>query len=72
MLPAVYLLIRRCKWNQVAFLFNDFIVPILWILLVIEGNTVFVPMCIYHIFQITYDVYGLIEWIKLEKRQSNK
>lgn len=69
MLPAVYLLIRRCKWNQVAFLVNDFIVPILWIFLVVEGNLVFVPMCIYHIFQITYDIYGLIEWTKLERKQ---
>ena len=69
MLPAVYLLIRRCKWNQVAFLVNDFIVPILWIFLVVQGDWSFLPMCIYHIFQITYDVYGLIEWIKLEKKQ---
>ena len=36
---------------------------------VYDAYTPFVPMCIYHIFQITYDVYGLIEWIKLEKRQ---
>ena len=69
MLPAVYLLMRRCKWNQVAFLINDFIVPILWIFLVVEGNLEFIPMCIYHVFQIIYDVYGLIEWIKLEKKQ---
>ena len=72
MLPAVYLLIRRCKWNQVAFLVNDFIVPILWIVLVVQGDLSFLPMCIYHIFQITYDVYGLIEWIKLEKKQKQK
>ena len=72
MLPAVYLLIRRCKWNQVAFLINDFIVPILWIFLVVQGDWSFLPMCIYHIFQITYDVYGLIEWIKLEKKQKNE
>lgn len=71
MLPAVYLLIRRCKWNQVAFLINDFIVPFLWIFLVIEGNTVFITMCIYHVFQIIYDIYGFIEWIKLENKQSN-
>lgn len=70
MLPAVYLLMRRCKWNQVAFLINDFIVPILWIFLVINGDLSFLPLCIYHIFQITYDVYGLIEWIKLEKKQN--
>lgn len=72
MLPAVYLLIRRCKWNQVAFLINDFIVPILWIFLVINGDWSFLPMCVYHIFQITYDIYGLIEWIKLEKKQQKK
>ena len=72
MLPAVYLLIRRCKWNQVAFLINDFIVPVLWIFLVVQGDLSFLPMCIYHIFQITYDIYGLIEWIKLEKKQQNK
>ena len=69
MLPAVYLLIRRCKWNQVAFLINDFIVPILWLVLVIQGDLSFLPMVVYHVFQITYDIYGLIEWIKLEKRQ---
>ena len=69
MLPAVYLLIRRCKWNQVAFLVNDFIVPILWLFLVVQGDLSFLPMCIYHIFQITYDIYGLIQWIKLERKQ---
>lgn len=68
-LPAVYLLMRRCKWNQVAFLINDFIVPLLWIALVVQGNWSFLPMCIYHIFQITYDIYGLVVWIKLEKKQ---
>lgn len=71
MLPAVYLLMRRCKWNQVAFLVNDFIVPVLWIFLVVQGDLSFLPMCIYHVFQITYDVYGLIEWIKLERKQQN-
>ncbi|MBR7172475.1 MAG: nicotinamide mononucleotide transporter [Clostridia bacterium] len=71
MLPAVYLLIRRCKWNQVAFLLNDFIVPILWILLVIQGDFSFLPMCIYYLFQVTYDIYGLLEWIKLEKEQKS-
>ncbi|MBE5738425.1 MAG: nicotinamide mononucleotide transporter [Clostridiales bacterium] len=68
-LPAVYLLMRRCKWNQVAFLINDFIVPILWLILVIKGDLSFLTMFIYYIFQVTYDIYGLIEWIKLEKKQ---
>lgn len=69
MLPAVYLLVRRCKWNQVAFLINDFIVPILWLAMALNGNFILIPLCVYHIFQIIYDVYGLINWIKLEKEQ---
>ena len=72
MLPAVYLLMRRCKWNQIAFLVNDFIVPFLWLFLVLEGDYSFLPMCIYHVFQITYDIYGFIEWIKLEKKQAKE
>ena len=69
MLPAVYLLIRRCKWNQVAFLLNDLIVILLWLLLAIQKDMSFLPMFIYHLFQIAYDIYGLVEWIKLEKKQ---
>lgn len=69
MLPAVYLLMRRCKWNNVAFLINDFFVPVLWLFLVIEGDWSFLPMVIYFVFQLTYDIYGIINWIKLEKRQ---
>ncbi len=71
MLPAVYLLVRRCKWNQVAFLINDFIVPILWLVMILNGNLILIPLCVYHIFQVTYDVYGLINWIKLEKKQKH-
>ena len=69
MLPGLYLLMRRSKWNQVAFLINDLIVPVLWIFLVAQGDFSFLPMCIYHFFQMAYDVYGLFEWIKLEKKQ---
>ena len=69
MLPAVYLLIRRCKWNQVVFLINDVIVPLLWLAMVLNGQTIFVTLVVYHFFQLTYDVYGFVNWIKLEKQQ---
>ena len=72
MLPAVYLLSRRCKWNQVAFLINDFIVPILWLAMIMSGEFILIPLCVYHIFQITYDIYGLINWTKLEKKQKQE
>lgn len=69
MLPAVYLLARRCKWNQAAFLINDIFLPILWLITILNGNYALIPMCIGHIFQIIYDIYGLVIWSKLEKKQ---
>ena len=70
-LPALYLLIRRYKYNQVAFLLNDFIVPILWLTIAINGDLTFIPLFVYHIFQIIYDAYGIVEWSKLSKKQKN-
>ena len=71
MLPAVYLLVRRCKWNQVAFLFNDLFVAILWGVLIVGGDLSLIPMAIYFAFQIVYDAYGVFMWVKLEKQQAN-
>lgn len=72
MLPAMYLLMRRCKWNQVAFLLNDLFVPILWLVLVINGDLSFISVVICFVFQLVYDIYGIFEWIKLEKKQNNQ
>lgn len=69
MLPCVYLLIRRCKWNQLFFLVNDVVLFFLWQILVFKGNLSFLPIMCYQICQIIYDAYGFIEWIKLEKKQ---
>lgn len=71
-LMSVYLLVRRVKWNQVSFLVNDFITPILWLILVLNGNMLFIPLIVYHVFQAIYDAYGLSVWTKLEKKQKAK
>lgn len=71
MLPAVYLLARRSKWNQVAFLINDIFITILWFVLVFQGNLNFISMVICFVFQSLYDIYGVLEWTKLEKQQKN-
>lgn len=72
MLPCVYLLIRRCKWNQLFFLINDIVLFFLWQILVLKGNLTFLPIMCYQVCQIIYDAYGFIEWIKLEKKQKAK
>ena len=71
LIPALYLLVRRIRFNQVLFLVNDLIVPFLWIILIINGNLSFIPMCICYFFQLTYDIYGIFEWKKLEEKQKN-
>lgn len=71
-LPGIYLLIRRCKWNQLAFLINDLIVPILWIVLLVNGSLYVWPVFISFIFQLMFDVYGFFEWIKLAKQQKQQ
>ncbi len=72
MLPSVYLLIRRNKWNQLLFLINDIILCVLWQTLVYKGDYSFIPILCYQIFQIIYDIYGLYEWIRLEKKQKTE
>lgn len=69
MLPSVYLLIRRNKWNQVLFLINDIVLCCLWQILVFKGQMEFLTIFAYQIFQIIYDAYGIFEWNKLEKKQ---
>ena len=68
-LPGVYLLARRCVWNQAAFLLNDIFVPILWLAFILDGDLTVMPIFVCHIFQIVYDLYGLFVWFKLEKNQ---
>ena len=69
--PAVYLLARRCIWNQVVFLLNDIFVPIIWLNFALQGNLTLIVMVVYHIFQVIYDLYGIYVWLKLEKQQKN-
>lgn len=70
MLPAVYLLVRRCKWNQIGFLINDLIASFLWLSLILKGDHSFISMYTYYMFQIICDIYGLAVWFKLEKKQN--
>jgi len=72
MLPSVYLLMRRNKWNQLLFLINDIVLCILWQTLVYKGDYSFIPILCYQVFQVIYDAYGMFEWIRLEKKQKNE
>jgi nicotinamide mononucleotide transporter len=72
LIPAMYLLIRRSRYNIYAFLLQDMVCPILWIGVVMDGNPVFLLMVVSILIQLVYDVYAIIEWNKLEKKQKQK
>lgn len=72
LLPALYLLIRRSKYNVFAFLIQDIIFSILWISVVMEGKPDYWLMAVNIFIQIIYDIYAIIEWNKLEKKQKQK
>ncbi|MDR0849975.1 MAG: nicotinamide riboside transporter PnuC [Christensenellaceae bacterium] len=66
---AVYLSVRRVKLNQIVFLLNDFAMGALWMLVVIKGDLSLIPFVTICLIYAIYDIYGLIQWAKLEKRQ---
>ena len=72
LLLAMYMLIRRHKWNLVPFLLQDIINPLFWIPVIVAGQTGYVIMLIHLLFQIIYDIYGTIEWNKKAKAQKEK
>jgi len=69
LLPPVYLLVRRSKWNQVMFVISDLIVFALWLVLVLRGNLEFIAHLCFQAVQLTYDIYGVFEWWRMEKEQ---
>jgi len=66
---SVYLLARRMKVNQVAFLASDFSIGMLWLFAITKGDLAIIPFCVTCFIYVFYDVYGLFEWTKLERRQ---
>ncbi len=69
-LPAFYLLMRRHKLNLIFFLINDVVYFILWIILSISGQLEMIVMAIGNLLQAVYDIYGIINWKKIENEQN--
>ncbi|MCL2228308.1 MAG: nicotinamide mononucleotide transporter family protein [Firmicutes bacterium] len=66
---AEYTLTRRWKFNQFAFLTTDLTLGILWLLAVLGGNTMLIPFVVMCGFFILFDIYGVFQWIRLERKQ---
>lgn len=72
MIPSIYLLARRSKWNQICFLINDLFLMFMWLILIVQGNYQLITILVCFVYQTIYDIYGIIEWGRLEKLQKGK
>ena len=68
---AIYLGVRRSKYSFHFYVFNDLILILLWGIPVISGEIILIPMVFNPIINLINDIYGIHNWKKLEKAQSN-
>ena len=68
---AIYLGVRRSKYSFHFYVFNDLILVLLWGIPVISGEIILIPMVFNPIINLINDIYGIHNWKKLEKAQSN-
>lgn len=66
-LYAVYLLARRSKIGFLFYVFDDIILFIMWIIPVLNGNLLVLPMVFNPAINFINDLYGWINWTKIEK-----
>ena len=65
---AVYLTFRRSPYFAVAYAANDIILIILWIMATIKDLT-YISVIVCFITFLVNDIYGFINWKRMEKRQ---
>lgn len=66
---AVYLTFRRSPYFAVAYAANDIVLIILWILASME-DTKYISVIVCFIAFLVNDLYGFLNWRRIEKRQS--
>lgn len=71
-LMGMYLLIRRSKYGFATYLVDDVVFFILWLIPTIQGNLSLLPIVINPLLNIVSDIYGLVNWGKLQKKQKSE
>ena len=65
---AVYLTFRRSAFYAAAYAVNDIVLIILWIIATLT-NTTYLSVVICFVIFLINDIYGFINWSKMQKRQ---
>ena len=68
---ASYLLLRRSSNYAVVYIINDIILIILWSLTIKNNGTEFLTMVLTFFIFFINDIYGFINWKRIEKKQKN-
>ena len=66
---AIYLQIRRSKYSFYFYVINDLVLILLWGIPCIMGSVVLIPMLMNPIINLINNIYGIINWRKLESVQ---
>ena len=67
---AVYLTFRRSPYYAIGYAANDIVLIILWIMAALE-NTSYLSVVVCFVAFFVNDIYGYINWKRIEKRQAN-
>lgn len=69
---AIYLQIRRSKYSFYFYVINDLVLILLWGIPCIMGSFFLIPMLMNPIINLVNDIYGIVNWRKLEAVQRGK
>ena len=67
---AVYMTFLRSPYYALGYAANDVVLIVLWVLASIE-NPAYIPMIICFLMFLANDIYGFINWKRIEKSQKN-
>ena len=67
-----YLQVRRSELNFIFGLISRVITFVLWFNIVLQGNLGYIPTATTYAIYFTLEVFGLIVWLKLKKKQKNE
>ena len=71
-LCALYFQVRRSRASFYFYILNDVVLMLLWgIPVIFEKNLLILPIFFEPVFNLINDIYGVYNWIKLEKKQKN-
>ncbi len=68
---ASWLTLLRSPYYAIGYAANDIVLIILWILATLESLS-YLPMVICFVLFLANDIYGFINWRRIQKRQSNE